>query len=719
MAVTVARLQVVLGAKTDDFERAMDRSESRMGKVGKAAGVAGLAIASGLAIGAKKAIDDASGLNESMNAVNVVFGDASNQIAAFSKVAAKQAGLSMRQLNELVTPIGASLRNTGFSADAAAKASVGLAKRAADMASVFNVDVSEALSAIQAGLRGEADPLERFGVGLSAAVVQSKALKMGLAQTVKGLTSQDLAQARLGLVMEQTNKVAGDFAKTSSEVANKQRINAAVAENQRAKLGTGLLPVMKSYQNLLGAVTGFMAEHTTVTKIAVGVVSGLATVLLAVSVAAKVKAAALSLVTAKTKLVTAAQWLWNAALTANPIGLVVVALAAFGVALFIAWKKSETFRDIVTGAWTKVKEVVDSVARFFTDTVFPKITAFIGDVKGLFVGIKDWLSDNWKKALVLLLTGLPGALWLAVSSGWLDGFLDPIKRAFSGVTGWLRDNWRTALVTMLTGLPGLLWKAFSGSWGGKGGALGQFKDAFTGIKDWIFDVLKDIVALFGGLPGRVVDKVTGAVKGALGKAKDLVPDLNPFGDVAPGFNAAAAAAARGGLGLAPQTASLLSHVQSAFGNVVVSSAFRSPEENRRVGGAPNSDHLTGRAFDLVPASGWTAAAVAHFDKIASYLAGLSSVRWIGWRGVKGHGPGDHLHVSTFDKGGWLPPKSATLAINRTSQWEPVGPPGRGGGITVNINGPVYGSDSNELARKLFDALKAENTRQGRLGRGLA
>ncbi|MQA17739.1 MAG: hypothetical protein GEV09_27820, partial [Pseudonocardiaceae bacterium] len=49
------------------------------------------------------------------------------------------------------------------------------------MASVFNVDVSEALDAIQAGLRGEADPLERFGVGLTDAAVRAHAVELGLA----------------------------------------------------------------------------------------------------------------------------------------------------------------------------------------------------------------------------------------------------------------------------------------------------------------------------------------------------------------------------------------------------------------------------------------------------------------------------------------------------------------------------------------------------------
>lgn len=213
----------------------------------------GVGVGLGLvAVAAKKAVDAASNLGESMNAVNVVFGKAAGQVHAFAKVAATEAGLSMRQFNELVTPIGASLQNVGFSADEAAKASINLGKRAADMASVFNVDVSEAMTAIQAGLRGEADPLERFGVGLSAAAVNAKAMAMGLAESEKALSANDKAQARLALLMEQTNKVAGDFKNTSDGLANSQRIFHASLENVSAQIGTALLPALANGMQAVG-----------------------------------------------------------------------------------------------------------------------------------------------------------------------------------------------------------------------------------------------------------------------------------------------------------------------------------------------------------------------------------------------------------------------------------------------------------------------------------
>lgn len=206
----------------------------------------GLAVAVGAGIavkGLKSTIDAASALNESVNAVQVTFKDASGVVERFSKVAATQAGLSMRQLNELVTPLGASLQNYGFSARQAAAESVKLARRAADMASVFNTDVSQALEAIQSALRGEADPIERFGVGLNEAAVNAEALRLGLARTTGQVTAQDKTVARLSLIYQQTAKFAGDFQRTSAGAANQQRIVAARVENLQASLGQKLLPV--------------------------------------------------------------------------------------------------------------------------------------------------------------------------------------------------------------------------------------------------------------------------------------------------------------------------------------------------------------------------------------------------------------------------------------------------------------------------------------------
>ncbi|MDF2803055.1 MAG: minor tail protein, partial [Anaerocolumna sp.] len=86
-------------------------------------------------------------------------------------------------------------------------------------------------------------------------------------------------------------------------------------------------------------------------------------------------------------LVTAAQWLLNAAMAANPIGLVVIALAALGAGLVIAYNRSETFRNMVNGAFIAVKNTAVNV----------------------FNGLRSFLS-NWGSTIVTFafpLIGIP------------------------------------------------------------------------------------------------------------------------------------------------------------------------------------------------------------------------------------------------------------------------------------------------------------------------
>ena len=189
-------------------------------------------------------ITPASNLAESINAVNVVFEEGAGIIAEYGKTSATAVGLSTAKFNQLASVTGAFLTNLGFNSEEAAHKTIELTERASDMASVFNTDVDTALQAIQSGLKGEFNPLEQFGVKMSAATITAKAMEMGLEDVNGELTESAKAQATLAILMEQTDKVAGDFTNTSHQLANMQRILGATFENIKARIGTALLPML-------------------------------------------------------------------------------------------------------------------------------------------------------------------------------------------------------------------------------------------------------------------------------------------------------------------------------------------------------------------------------------------------------------------------------------------------------------------------------------------
>lgn len=245
------------GAALDSAEKKAKGLGSVLGNVGTIAG--GILAADVIREGAQRVmalmhstVEAASSLGESVNAVQKTFGESSAAVLDWGENNAAAAGLSTRAFNQMATPLGAMLKNQGLSLDEVSDHTLKLTQRAADMASVFNTDVTDALTAIQAGLRGEQDPLERYGVSLSAVAVEAKALADTHKTSTAQLTAAEKATARLNLIYEQTASTAGDFAQTSDGLANSQRIAAAEIENAQAKLGQTFLPIMAKAAQVSG-----------------------------------------------------------------------------------------------------------------------------------------------------------------------------------------------------------------------------------------------------------------------------------------------------------------------------------------------------------------------------------------------------------------------------------------------------------------------------------
>ena len=246
----------------DSARKASRRGSGALQGLGKTAAGVGQAAKTAFLVGGAAATaflttttDAAADLAESQNAVQVVFGDAADQLEAYGKTAATSVGLAQQEFNELATNSGALLTNFGFTQAEAAEESINLTERAADMASVFNTDVGDALFAVQAALRGETEPARRFGVSLDAASIKARAVSMGLASASGEISKNAKAQAALSLIYEQTNQVAGDFANTSGSLANQQRILAAEFQNAKAEIGQAMIPVM---QQLVGLARDMM-----------------------------------------------------------------------------------------------------------------------------------------------------------------------------------------------------------------------------------------------------------------------------------------------------------------------------------------------------------------------------------------------------------------------------------------------------------------------------
>lgn len=106
-----------------------------------------------------------------------------------------------------------------------------------------------------------------------------------------------------------------------------------------------------------------------------------------------------------TKLWTAAQNKLNMALTANPIGLVVAAIAALIAILVIAYKKNEDFRNAVNELWTEIKEGLQPVI----EALKPLLSALVDLFKQVWQLISAVVIPVFK-AIISVLTAVISAV---------------------------------------------------------------------------------------------------------------------------------------------------------------------------------------------------------------------------------------------------------------------------------------------------------------------
>jgi len=392
--------------KASGFQQKFDKIGKDMMKVGgmMTAGITLPLVAAGTA-----AVNWASDLEESTNAVNVVFGDAAKIIKEYSDQSAQMVGMSSSDFNQLSAVTGAFLKNVGFDLQGAAEETINLGERAADMASIFNTDVSQAMNAIQSGLKGEFNPLEQFGVKINAAAIEARALAMGLGDAEGKINDNAKAQAALALIYEQTDQFAGDFRNTSDGLANSTKILKAELQNQAAAIGQQLLPIaLKLTTALSGLLDRFKMltpEQKKMILIVLGIVAAIGPLITIIGGVISVVG------TLSTVLSTVSMAI---GIAVGPLLLIIAAVIAAIVLLALAWKNN--WGDI-QGKTQAATEWIKTVINNFVTT------------------IQNWWAAHGEKVIAIAT-----ALWDAVKSVF-NFAVDIIKGIFSAFRSAFEGDW--------------------------------------------------------------------------------------------------------------------------------------------------------------------------------------------------------------------------------------------------------------------------------------
>jgi anti-sigma28 factor (negative regulator of flagellin synthesis) len=253
MAGKGATLSLKITGDSRDGVRALDDVEGKAGRMDGVFGKMGAGIAAGAAIGVaalaglgKQAFDAASELQQSTGAIDAVFGDWALDIEQAAQSASTSVGLSTSQYENMAAVIGAQLHNAGMAHDEMKDKTTALIATGADMAAIFGGTAADAVDALSSALKGEMDPIERYGVSLNQNAIQTQMAADGTDKLTGAAQKQAQTNAILELITKQTADTQGQWAAQSGTAAEAQQILGAKVENLKAKIGEGLLPIFAS-----------------------------------------------------------------------------------------------------------------------------------------------------------------------------------------------------------------------------------------------------------------------------------------------------------------------------------------------------------------------------------------------------------------------------------------------------------------------------------------
>ena len=229
---------------------------------------------------------------------------------------------------------------------------------------------------------------------------------------------------------------------------------------------------------------------------------------------------------------TAAQWALNVAMTANPIGIVIVAIGALVGAFIVLWNKSEGFRNFWINLWEKVKAIVTSAwegIKAGFEKIKNGISAVKEKVSTMWNGVKEKTSELWggvKNVVSEKLNnikstydahgrGLKGATFAAiegVKEYYRTGY-DAINQLTGGKLGEVVNK----VSEKMEAVKGKFSEAFGNV---KNTVMTIFENIKNGITEKISAAVNKVKEIFGSIAEKVSD-VWGKIKGII-KAPKIV-----------------------------------------------------------------------------------------------------------------------------------------------------------------------------------------------------
>lgn len=421
----------------------------------------------------------ASDLNETVNKVNVAFGESAGKVQEWGNTTLKTLGLAKGSALDAAALFGDMATSMGLPQQAAADMSMKMVGLGADLASFKNISFEEAQTALAGVFTGETESLKRLGVVMTQTQLDAFALAQGLGKTTSEMSQAELVNLRYAFVMDKTKNAQGDFARTSDGTANQLRIMQETFKETSATIGQNLLPIVTKIASKVSEWTKKFAELSPQTQKVILIIAAVVAVM-----------GPLLIVIGQLIMAIRAISMAFAFLGANPVVLAVVAIILVIAALaFLIIKNWDTLKQWFSAFWqwlqnaakavwdaivAAVKWVVDLVIAYFMlwfnfyKWVFETIWAIAQAVWNGIVAAVQWVVNAiiaYFQFWYNIISGIFNAVWGAIKWAFENAW-NIVKGIWNGVTGFFRS--------VIDGISGVFGNVV-------GIVTSPFKAAFNGI----------------------------------------------------------------------------------------------------------------------------------------------------------------------------------------------------------------------------------------------
>jgi hypothetical protein len=515
-------------------------------------------IASGLKTIAVKGIKLASDLEQINNVVDVTFGANARQMDTFAKAALNGYGVAELAAKQYAGTFGSMLKAYGVTDDNMTLMSKNLVALSGDFASLYNMDPAATFEKLKGAMSGDAGSLMEFGINMSDANLNAYALSKGVQTSYGSLDEASQAMIRYNYIIEKSTAAQNDFSSSQDSFATQQYL---LEENINQLAGTIMSAALPALANIFGQLNDLVTEFanspdkvaklqevirmvgekaieifpTVITYVKrIGVFMGqlaekalavfhfiydnwsLIAPLLATIVAGllllKTIAVGLQVYRGIMTMITAAQWLLNSAVLANPMTWVIVGIVAAVAILLVVINK-------IRKNWDGISSFIVGIWQNYVLPFFLGIPTFFSNLwNGIVSGITtywnlaaSWIVGIWQSYVLPFFLGIPTFF----SNLW-SGIVNGIATYWNLATSWILGLWQNTILPFFLTIPTF----FSNLWTG---VVGSLITAWQGVGTFFSGLWSGITSVFTGAANMMITPINQIIS-ALNQVRINLPD---------------------------------------------------------------------------------------------------------------------------------------------------------------------------------------------------